>query len=187
MAAATTNGLRERLRLLHCESGQGLVEYALIIAIVSLGALVALGFLSGKIQNLFSKAGNSVNNVTVAAGGSSGGGGPTPPTPGSVTITCPGACDDNDTLTGTTSGWTSGTAILGYTWTWEQNPTDNCGLGTGWGNTDNDGGPNDPDPTQTYSPDDATGSSDAVRVTVFATNAAGTSATSATACVSVAD
>jgi len=46
------------------ESGQGLVEYALIIAIVSLGAVVALGFLSGKINTLFSKAGNSLNTVT---------------------------------------------------------------------------------------------------------------------------
>jgi pilus assembly protein Flp/PilA len=46
------------------ESGQGLVEYALIIAIVSLGAVVALGFLSGKINGLFSKAGNSLNTVT---------------------------------------------------------------------------------------------------------------------------
>jgi pilus assembly protein Flp/PilA len=46
------------------ESGQGLVEYALIIAIVSLGAVLALGFLSGKINSLFSKAGNSVNKVT---------------------------------------------------------------------------------------------------------------------------
>ena len=46
------------------ESGQGLVEYALIIAIVSLGAIVALGFLSGKINTLFSKAGNSLNTVT---------------------------------------------------------------------------------------------------------------------------
>jgi len=45
------------------ESGQGLVEYALIIAIVSLGAVVALGFLSGKINTLFSKAGNSLNTV----------------------------------------------------------------------------------------------------------------------------
>jgi pilus assembly protein Flp/PilA len=46
------------------ESAQGLVEYALIIAIVSLGAVLALGFLSGRINNLFSKAGNAVNNVT---------------------------------------------------------------------------------------------------------------------------
>jgi len=46
------------------ESGQGLVEYALIIAIVSLGAIVALGFLSGKINAIFSKAGNKLNTVS---------------------------------------------------------------------------------------------------------------------------
>ena len=50
-------------RLLHGDSGQGLVEYALIIAVVSLGALVSLGFMSGKIQALFSKSGNSVGAV----------------------------------------------------------------------------------------------------------------------------
>ena len=45
------------------ESGQGLVEYALIIALVSLAAVAALGFLSGKINGLFLKTGNVLNNV----------------------------------------------------------------------------------------------------------------------------
>ena len=45
------------------ESGQGLVEYALIIALVSLAAVAALGFLSGKINTLFSDAGNQLNTV----------------------------------------------------------------------------------------------------------------------------
>ena len=45
------------------ESGQGLVEYALIIALVSLAAVAALGFLSGKINTLFSKAGNTLSTV----------------------------------------------------------------------------------------------------------------------------
>ena len=47
------------------ERGQGLVEYALIIAIVSLGAIAALTFLKDSITGLFSKAGSSVNNVPV--------------------------------------------------------------------------------------------------------------------------
>jgi len=42
------------------ESGQTLVEYALIIAFVAIVAIAALGFLSGKIQGLFSKAGSSL-------------------------------------------------------------------------------------------------------------------------------
>ena len=45
------------------ESGQTLVEYALIIAIVALGSVVALGFLSGRIQRLFNTAGNQLNDV----------------------------------------------------------------------------------------------------------------------------
>ena len=42
------------------ESGQTLVEYALIISLIALACIVALGFLSGKIQQLFSDAGNSL-------------------------------------------------------------------------------------------------------------------------------
>ena len=42
------------------ESGQTLVEYALIIALVGIAAIAALGFLSGRIQGIFSKAGNSL-------------------------------------------------------------------------------------------------------------------------------
>jgi pilus assembly protein Flp/PilA len=45
------------------ESGQGLVEYALIIALVSLAAVAALGFLSDEINDLFSRAGNELNDV----------------------------------------------------------------------------------------------------------------------------
>jgi Flp pilus assembly pilin Flp len=60
------------------ELGQTLVEYALIVALVALAAIVALGFMSGRISALFSKAGNSVNGVTVAE---AVGGGPPPPPP----------------------------------------------------------------------------------------------------------
>ena len=42
------------------ESGQTLVEYALIISLIALACVAALGFLSGKIQDLFSDAGNSL-------------------------------------------------------------------------------------------------------------------------------
>jgi Flp pilus assembly pilin Flp len=42
------------------ESGQTLVEYALIISLIALACVAALGFLSGKIQALFSDAGNSL-------------------------------------------------------------------------------------------------------------------------------
>jgi Flp pilus assembly pilin Flp len=42
------------------ESGQTLVEYALIISLVALACVLALGFLSGKIQDLFSRTGSSL-------------------------------------------------------------------------------------------------------------------------------
>jgi len=42
------------------ETGQTLVEYALIIALVAIAAIAALGFLSGRIQGIFSKAGSSL-------------------------------------------------------------------------------------------------------------------------------
>ena len=42
------------------EQGQTLVEYALIISLVALACIAALVFLSGKIQALFSDAGNSL-------------------------------------------------------------------------------------------------------------------------------
>jgi pilus assembly protein Flp/PilA len=44
------------------ESGQTLVEYALIIALVSIGAIVALGILSGKINDIFGSVSNTLNN-----------------------------------------------------------------------------------------------------------------------------
>jgi pilus assembly protein Flp/PilA len=45
------------------ESGQTLVEYALIIALVGIAAIVALTFLSDNINNLFNKTGNVLNNA----------------------------------------------------------------------------------------------------------------------------
>jgi pilus assembly protein Flp/PilA len=47
--------LRPVRRLRAGESGQGLTEYALIIAIVSLGAIVSLTFLKGSVTGLFDK------------------------------------------------------------------------------------------------------------------------------------
>jgi pilus assembly protein Flp/PilA len=86
-------GATETLRRGSEERGQGLVEYALILALVSLAAILALTFLSGKINGLFSKAGNSINGVQVAAGGdpgSPGGGTPATPPAGGTTVTGPG-------------------------------------------------------------------------------------------------
>ena len=42
------------------ESGQGLVEYALIIAVIAIAVIVAMIFLRGQIQNIFSNIGNNL-------------------------------------------------------------------------------------------------------------------------------
>ncbi len=43
------------------ERGQGLVEYALIIAIVALGVILAIVFLRDQIKSLFNKAGSELS------------------------------------------------------------------------------------------------------------------------------
>jgi len=42
------------------EDGQGLVEYALIIAVIAIAVIVAMIFLRGQIQNIFSNIGNNL-------------------------------------------------------------------------------------------------------------------------------
>ena len=49
------------LKNLHTEeSGQDLIEYALIGLIVALGALAGMGFLASKINREFSRVGNQL-------------------------------------------------------------------------------------------------------------------------------
>ena len=47
-------------RLRDEERGQTLTEYALIIALIALGVILALIFLGDQIKRLFSQAGNSL-------------------------------------------------------------------------------------------------------------------------------
>ncbi len=42
------------------ETGQGLVEYALIIAVIAIAVIVAMIFLRGQIENVFSNIGNNL-------------------------------------------------------------------------------------------------------------------------------
>ena len=46
------------------ESGQDLIEYALVAALVGLGALAAMKGLSGSIGNTFNSIGNSLTSAT---------------------------------------------------------------------------------------------------------------------------
>ena len=48
--------------LRHRQDGQGLVEYGLIIASIAILLIVAMLFLAGKIDNLFSNTGTSVES-----------------------------------------------------------------------------------------------------------------------------
>ena len=42
------------------QDGQGLVEYALIIAVIAIAVIVAMVFLRGQIENIFSNIGNNL-------------------------------------------------------------------------------------------------------------------------------
>jgi pilus assembly protein Flp/PilA len=44
----------------HDERGQGLAEYALILALIAIIAIVALIFLGGQVSSVLSNVGNSV-------------------------------------------------------------------------------------------------------------------------------
>jgi len=46
------------------ESGQDLIEYALVAALVGLGAVAAMKGLSNNIGNTFNSVGNSLTNAT---------------------------------------------------------------------------------------------------------------------------
>jgi len=45
------------------ESGQDLIEYALVAGLIGLGAVVAMTGLSGKISNAFNSVGSSLTNA----------------------------------------------------------------------------------------------------------------------------
>src|SRR5881397_2457179 len=50
----------------HDDEGQGLVEYALIIAVIAIAVIVAMLFLRGQLQNIFSNIGNNLTSGDVA-------------------------------------------------------------------------------------------------------------------------
>jgi pilus assembly protein Flp/PilA len=48
------------LKFIREDEGQGLVEYALIIAVIAIAVIVAMVFLRGQIENIFSNIGNNL-------------------------------------------------------------------------------------------------------------------------------
>ncbi len=48
------------MRFLRNDQGQGLVEYALIIAVIAIAVIVAMLFLRDQLSNLFSNVGNNL-------------------------------------------------------------------------------------------------------------------------------
>ena len=57
--------VKERLVALHREdSGQDMIEYALIAALIALGSIIGMGFVASQINNGFSFIGNIlVSNI----------------------------------------------------------------------------------------------------------------------------
>jgi len=54
------------------ESGQGLVEYALIIALVAIVVVGALFLLGGRVRNIFNEIGETLENYPASGGGGGG-------------------------------------------------------------------------------------------------------------------
>jgi pilus assembly protein Flp/PilA len=52
------NSVRQRVR--RGQSGQGLAEYALILALIAVAAIVAITFMGGSINTMLSNLGNSM-------------------------------------------------------------------------------------------------------------------------------
>jgi len=52
-------------RLVSEDSGQGLVEYALIIALVAVALIVALGTLQGGIEHIFDGIGDKLSSESI--------------------------------------------------------------------------------------------------------------------------
>jgi Flp pilus assembly pilin Flp len=183
------------------ERGQTLVEYALIIAVVSLGAVAALTFLRDEIVGVFQDSGSALSEAGAAGGATP----PPPPAPGiptlgtgSVAIDCPGGgidCDENEDATATRGGtWTdNGSAITGYYFEWFVR-NDSCAGGSSWG-TVQDRDPNTGTTTNTSEQHDLPDSDPpgpnndwndySVRVEVHAVNGVGPSTDVATFCADV--
>lgn len=67
MLKAAFTWVKVQLGALKQEDGQGMVEYALIIAFIAIVVIAGLVFLGPIIKNMFMNVGNELNNATTAA------------------------------------------------------------------------------------------------------------------------
>ena len=51
-------------RLVENEEGAGMIEYALLVALIGIILIGVIGFLTGAIDGVFNNAGNTLNNAT---------------------------------------------------------------------------------------------------------------------------
>ena len=55
--------LRQIAALHHDESGQDLIEYALVAALIAFAAIAGMNYVAAEINNAFSKIGNKLSNA----------------------------------------------------------------------------------------------------------------------------
>jgi Flp pilus assembly pilin Flp len=76
------------------ERGQGLVEYAIILALIGVGLIVILGFLGRTTRNVYDQTASAIGGQTgspASSGGPGGGVGVTPASPGNASDSTSGA------------------------------------------------------------------------------------------------
>ena len=62
--------LRNLISSLHeSESGQDLIEYALVCALIALGAIASMQAVANYINNAFNTIGNKLSSATASSGG----------------------------------------------------------------------------------------------------------------------
>ena len=55
--------LRHIAALHHDESGQDLIEYALVAALIAFAAIAGMNYVAAELNNAFSKIGNKLSNA----------------------------------------------------------------------------------------------------------------------------
>jgi pilus assembly protein Flp/PilA len=59
----TSRWIEDLRRFQREESGQDLIEYALVAALIAFAAVAGMNFVAGQINNAFSKIGNKLSNA----------------------------------------------------------------------------------------------------------------------------